>query len=247
MDRGDQNEITAHLEQAHRPFLFLYHHTKWNDKQKWERIHLATEDTVKLPGHPVKRGRGTDGLKRTLCQFQDRKQRQNGFVEDQGNERRDTMYFEMKVKFLTFDSTSNGFVVLLMDLSNKTGLPIWIGPFEANAIAMKLKKMGSHRPSTHDLINNILKTLESRVVKIVVNDLKENTYYALIYLNRGGEEIIIDSRPSDAMAIALAVDAPIFVSEQVIEKARTIDMEKEGDHLKEWLESLNPDDFKFKA
>ena len=157
------------------------------------------------------------------------------------------MHIEMKVKFLTFDSTSNGFVVLLMDLSNKTGLPIWIGPFEANAIAMKLKKMGSHRPASHDLIHNILNTLQSHVVKIVVNDLKENTYYALIYLNRGGEEIVIDSRPSDAMAIALASDAPIFVSEQVIEKARTIDMEKEGDQLKDWLESLNPDDFKFKA
>ena len=157
------------------------------------------------------------------------------------------MHIEMKVKFLTFDSTSNGFVVLLMDLSNKTGLPIWIGPFEANAIAMKLKKTGSHRPSTHDLIHSILKTLKSQVVKIVVNDLKESTYYALIYLNRRGEEIIIDSRPSDAMAIALAVDAPIFVSEQVIEKARTIDMEKEGDQLKEWLENLNPDDFKYKA
>jgi bifunctional DNase/RNase len=158
-----------------------------------------------------------------------------------------SMHVEMKVKFLTFDSTSNGFVVLLMDLSNKTGLPIWIGPFEANAIAMKLKKIGSHRPMTHDLIHSILTTLESQVVKIVVNDLKENTYYALIYLNRKGEEIIIDSRPSDAIAIALAVDAPIFVSEQVIEKARTIDMEKEGDQLKEWLENLNPDDFKYKA
>jgi bifunctional DNase/RNase len=157
------------------------------------------------------------------------------------------MFIEMKVKFLTFDSTSNGFVVLLMDLSNKTGLPIWIGPFEANAIAMKLKKIGSHRPMTHDLIHNILRSLESQVSKIVVNDLKENTYYALIHLNRGGEEIIIDSRPSDAIAIALAVDAPIFVSDRVIEKARTIDMEKEGDQLKEWLENLNPDDFKFKA
>jgi bifunctional DNase/RNase len=157
------------------------------------------------------------------------------------------MYVEMKVKFLTFDSTSNGFVVLLMDLSNKTGLPIWIGPFEANAIAMKLKKIGSQRPMTHDLIHSILKTVESQVVKIVVNDLKENTYYALIYFNRKGEEIVIDSRPSDAIAIALAVDAPIFVSEKVIEKARTIDMEKEGDQLKEWLENLNPDDFKYKA
>jgi hypothetical protein len=157
------------------------------------------------------------------------------------------MFIEMKVKFLTFDSTSNGFVVLLMDLSNKTGLPIWIGPFEANAIAMKLKKIGSHRPMTHDLIHNILRSLESQVIKIVVNDLKENTYYALIHLNRGGEEIIIDSRPSDAIAIALGVDAPIFVSDRVIEKAKTIDMEKEGDQLKEWLENLNPDDFKFKA
>ena len=81
---------------------------------------------------------------------------------------------EMKVKFLTFDSTSNGFVVLLMDLMNKTGLPIWIGPFEANAIAMKLKKMDSQRPMTHDLIRSILGTLGSRVMKIVVNDLKEN-------------------------------------------------------------------------
>ncbi|HJX60530.1 MAG TPA: bifunctional nuclease family protein [Thermodesulfobacteriota bacterium] len=157
------------------------------------------------------------------------------------------MYVEMKVKFLTFDSTSNGFVVLLMDLANKTGLPIWIGPFEANAIAMKLKKIGSQRPMTHDLIHSILNNLESKVIKIVVNDLKENTYYALIYLNRKGDEIVIDSRPSDAIAIALAVDAPIFVSDQVIEKAKTIDMEKEGDQLKEWLENLNPDDFKFKA
>ncbi|MDP2971553.1 MAG: DUF151 domain-containing protein, partial [Deltaproteobacteria bacterium] len=81
------------------------------------------------------------------------------------------MLVEMKVKFLTFDSTSNGFVVLLMDLANKTGLPIWIGPFEANAIAMKLKTIDSHRPMTHYLIHSVLKTLESQVMKIVVNDL----------------------------------------------------------------------------
>jgi bifunctional DNase/RNase len=157
------------------------------------------------------------------------------------------MYVEMKVKFLTFDSTSNGFVVLLMDLTNKTGLPIWIGPFEANAIAMKLKKIASQRPMTHDLIHTLLKTLESRIDKIIVNDLKENTYYALIHLQRRGEEIVIDSRPSDAIAIALAVDAPIFVSNLVIEKARTIDLEKDEDQLKEWLENLKPDDFKYKA
>ena len=157
------------------------------------------------------------------------------------------MMIEMKVKFLTFDSTSNGFVVLLMDLSNKTGLPIWIGPFEANAIATKLKKMASQRPMTHDLISSILSTLESQVVKIVVNDLKDNTYYGLIYLHRRGEDIIVDSRPSDAIAIALTTGAPIFVSEEVIEKAKTIDLEKDEDQLKEWLENLNPEDFKYKA
>ena len=157
------------------------------------------------------------------------------------------MYVEMKVKFLTFDSTSNGFVVLLMDLANKTGLPIWIGPFEANAIAMKLKKIAAQRPMTHDLIHTLLTTLESRIDKIIVNDLKENTYYALIHLHRRGEEIVIDSRPSDAIAIALAGDAPIFVSNVVIEKARTIDLEKDEDQLKEWLENLKPDDFKYKA
>lgn len=170
------------------------------------------------------------------------------FITSTGYRSKETrMLVEMKVRFLTFDSTSNGFVVLLMDLANKTGLPIWIGPFEANAIAMKLKKTDSHRPMTHDLIYRVLNTLDSHVMKIVVNDLKENTYYALIHLNRKGEEIVIDSRPSDAIAIALAADAPIFVSDEVIEKARTIDFEKEGDQLKEWLEKLNPDDFKYKA
>src|SRR4030067_3836146 len=97
---------------------------------------------------------------------------------------------------------------------------------------MKLKKIDSHRPMTHDLIHSVLKTLKSQVMKIVVSDLKESTYYALIHLHRRGEEFIIDSRPSDAIAIALAVDAPIFVSDQVIEKARTIDLEKDEDSLK---------------
>jgi len=172
---------------------------------------------------------------------------QHSLSQELDERKENGMLVEMKVKFLTFDSTSNGFVVLLMDLANKRGLPIWIGPFEANAIAMKLKKIGAQRPMTHDLIHRILGSLESQVKRIVVNDLKENTYYALIYLHRGGEEIIIDSRPSDAIAIALAVDAPIFVSDQVIEKARTIDLEKDGDQLQEWLENLNPDDFKYKA
>jgi hypothetical protein len=159
------------------------------------------------------------------------------------------MPVEMKVKLLTFDPSSNGFVVLLSDLESKHALPIWIGPFEANAIALKLKKVSSHRPMTHDLIRNILGLFNSQVVSIEVMDLKDNTYYALIHLNTKGKEIVIDSRPSDAIAVALAAEAPIYVTEEVLSKAKTIELDKdmEEDQLKEWLENLNPEDFKFTA
>jgi bifunctional DNase/RNase len=159
------------------------------------------------------------------------------------------MAVEMKVKFLTFDPSSNGFVVLLSDLESRHALPIWIGPFEANAIALKLKDVSSHRPMTHDLIRNILGLFNSRIMKIEVMDLKENTYYAVIHLKTNGKEIQIDSRPSDAIAVALGAGAPIYVTEEVLSKAKTIELDKgaEEDQLKEWLESLSPDDFKYKA
>lgn len=159
------------------------------------------------------------------------------------------MTVQMKVKFLTFDPSSNGFVVLLSDLENTHALPIWIGPFEANAIALKLKDVYSHRPMTHDLIQNIVKLFQSEIIKIEVMDLKDNTYYALIHIKTRGKEITIDSRPSDAIAVALAAGAPIYVTEEVLSKAKTIELDKdmEEDQLKEWLESLNPEDFKYKA
>jgi len=159
------------------------------------------------------------------------------------------MAVEMKVKFLTFDPSSNGFVVLLTDLEDTHALPIWIGPFEANAIALKLKDVYSHRPMTHDLIRNILGLFQSEVIRIEVMDLKDNTYYALIHLKTPGEEITIDSRPSDAIAVALGAGAPIYVTENVLSKAKTIELDKnmEEDQLKEWLEGLNPDDFKYKS
>jgi len=159
------------------------------------------------------------------------------------------MAVEMKVKFLTFDPSSNGFVVLLSDLENTHALPIWIGPFEANAIALKLKEVYSHRPMTHDLIRNILKLFNSEIMKIEVMDLKDNTYYAHIHLKLKGKEMTIDSRPSDAIAVALGAGAPIFVTEDVLSKAKTIELDKnmEEDQLREWLESLNPEDFKYKA
>ena len=153
------------------------------------------------------------------------------------------MAVQMKVKFLTFDPSSNGFALLLSDLENKHALPIWIGPFEANAIAMKLKNVHSHRPMTHDLIRNILKVFHAEIAKIEVVDLRDYTYYALIHIKVDGKEISIDSRPSDAIAVALWAGAPIYVTEEVLSKAKTIKL----DQLEQWLESLNPEDFKHKA
>ena len=161
------------------------------------------------------------------------------------------MLIEMQVKFLTFDPSSNGFVVLLTDLENKHALPIWIGPFEANAIALKLKKSSSHRPLTHDLIRNLIDVLDCKISHVVVNDLKENTYYGLIYLKSQENQVAIDSRPSDAIAIALGAGAPIFVEEDVLRRTKDAVLDKEGrdsaDSLAEWLQSLKPEDFEYKA
>jgi len=153
------------------------------------------------------------------------------------------MVVEMKVKSLTLDPSSKAFVILLSDLENKHALPIWIGRFEANAIALKLHGVASHRPMTHDLIRNVLGALNSEIVKIEVMDARDNTYYALIHVKAEGKEIAIDCRPSDAIAVALGTGAPIYVTEEVLSKAKTITL----DQLKEWLESLAPEDFMYKA
>ncbi len=155
----------------------------------------------------------------------------------------------MKVKVLTFDPSSDRFVVFLLDLENTHALPIWISPFEASAIALKLGGVSTHRPMTHDLIRNILGLFDSEIVKIEVMDLRDNTYYALIHIKIRGKEITIDSRPSDAIAVALAADAPIYVTEKVLSKAKTIqlDQDVEEDQLQVFLENLNPEDLKYKA
>ena len=161
------------------------------------------------------------------------------------------MLIEMKVKFLTFDPSSNGFVVFLVDGENKHALPIWIGPFEANAIALKLKKATSQRPLTHDLIRSFIDALNCKVSHVVVNDLKENTYYGLIYIQAKKGELVIDSRPSDAIAIALGAGAPIYVQEDVLHRTKNAVLDKDGrelpDRLKELIEHLNPEDIKGKA
>jgi len=156
------------------------------------------------------------------------------------------MYVEMKVKGLTLDPLTNMPIVILRDLEDKRALPIWVGLFEANAIALELEKISTPRPMTHDLMKDIIDGLNATVNKVVVNDLKNNTFYAIIQLTANGSKIVIDSRPSDAIALALRVGAPIFVSREVIEKAKSIDMTQESEDsekLKEWLENLKPEDF----
>jgi bifunctional DNase/RNase len=158
-----------------------------------------------------------------------------------------TMWVEMKVRGLALDPVSNMPIILLRDEEEKRSLPIWVGIFEANAIALELEKISTPRPMTHDLIKNILESVDAKVEKIVVNDLRDNTFFALIHLRLGEEEITVDSRPSDAIALALRVGAPIFVEEDVVRRAKSVEAApKEADDqekLKEWLDNLKPEDF----
>ena len=156
---------------------------------------------------------------------------------------------EMKVTGLTIDPFTNMPIIILKDLEEKSALPIWIGLIEASAIATELEKIKLARPMTHDLIKNVFTLININVKKVEVNDLKDNTFFARIYLNLGDKEFIIDSRPSDAIAVALRTQAPIFVDKQVIDKSRRIDLSQEGEGEKgkqkwsEILENLSPEDF----
>lgn len=155
------------------------------------------------------------------------------------------MEIEMTIKGLMVDPLTNTPIVILRDKDGQRVLPIWVGIFEANAIAQQIENVAPPRPMTHDLLRNVIHDLKASVEKIVVSDLQENTFYALIYLEVRGETIAIDARPSDAIALALRTRAPIFVEETVIENAETTDPSTEKSdttRLQKWLESLDPDD-----
>ena len=153
------------------------------------------------------------------------------------------MTVEMKVKSLAFDPSSNGFAVVLSDLEETQTLPIRVEPLEANAIALKTKNVRLPRPMTHDLIRNILGVFDAEIAKVELTDVKESTFYAVIHIKRDQQEMILEARPSDAITLAIAARAPIYVAEEVISKAKTIEL----DRLEGWLESLEPDDFKYTA
>ena len=155
------------------------------------------------------------------------------------------MQIEMTIKGLMVDPITNMPIIILRDDDGQKVLPIWVGIFEANAIALQIENVATPRPMTHDLLRNVIHDLKATVQKIVVCDLKENTFYALIYLGVNGDTMAIDARPSDAIALALRTRAPIFVEETVIDNAKTVDFTAEkpdADRLQKWLESLDPDD-----
>lgn len=155
------------------------------------------------------------------------------------------MEIEMTIKGLMIDPITNMPIVILKDKEGNRILPIWVGIFEANAIALQIENISTPRPMTHDLLKNVLGDLEANVQKIVVCELKDNTFYAMIYLTRDGEIVAVDSRPSDAIALALRTKSPIFVEESVVESAKGMDLTKDAtdsEKLQKWLEGLNPED-----
>jgi bifunctional DNase/RNase len=155
------------------------------------------------------------------------------------------MQIEMTIKGLMVDPVTNMPIVILRDREGQRVLPIWVGIFEANAIALQIENVATPRPMTHDLLRNVIQDLRATVQKIVVSDLQDNTFFALIYLHLNGDTLAIDARPSDAIALALRTRAPIFVEDSVIDHAKSVDFSSEkadADRLHKWLESLDPED-----
>ena len=154
------------------------------------------------------------------------------------------MQIEMTIKLMV-DPITNLPIILLRDRDGQRVLPIWVGASEANAIALQIENITTPRPMTHDLLRNVIHDLKAEIRKIVVSDLKDNTFYALIHLEVNGEALAVDARPSDAIALALRARAPIFVEDRVIDNAKTNDFapdKTDAERLQKWLESLDPDD-----
>jgi bifunctional DNase/RNase len=155
------------------------------------------------------------------------------------------MEIEMKIRGLTMDPVTQMPIVVLKDLSGNAVLPIWVGIFEANAIALEIEKVTTPRPMTHDLIRTLLMGLNTGVRKVVVNELRDDTFYARIWLERDGELISVDSRPSDALALALRLDCPIYVEESVLKSSRAaaaMSDKVQNEELRKWLENLSDED-----
>ncbi len=151
---------------------------------------------------------------------------------------------EVKIRSLLVDPTTNSPIVLLKELNGDAILPIWVGPYEANSIASEIEKTAPQRPMTHDLLRNVITQMGGIVRKVVVTELRENTFYAVIEVDQDGETLLLDSRPSDAIALALRVDCPIYIREEVFELSRRNEVEEDVDSLTlddevEWPEEID--------
>lgn len=156
------------------------------------------------------------------------------------------MEFEMKIRGLMMDPVTNMPIVVLKDVNSDSLLPIWVGVYEANAIALEIEKVATPRPMTHDLIKNLLYGLETQVRKVVVSELRDDTFYAVIWMEKDGRIISVDSRPSDALALALRVDCPIFVDETVMKSSKitaAVSDKATSEEIRRVLENLQDDDF----
>ena len=156
------------------------------------------------------------------------------------------MEVEMKIRGLMMDPVSNMPIVVLKDVAGNAILPIWVGIYEANAIALEIEKVSTPRPMTHDLIKTLLLGLGTGMRKVVVSELKDDTFYAVIWLEKEGELISVDSRPSDALALALRLDCPIFVDDAVLKNSNRAgaitDKMNSNEELRRWLEGLGDED-----
>ena len=155
------------------------------------------------------------------------------------------MEVEMKIRGLMMDPVTNMPIVVLKDINGSTILPIWVGIYEANAIALEIEKVSTPRPMTHDLIKTLLLGLGTGIRKVVVSELREDTFYAVIWLDRDGDLISVDSRPSDALALALRLDCPIYVDELVLKNSQRSNAASDkinNEEWRRWLESLNDED-----
>jgi uncharacterized protein len=155
------------------------------------------------------------------------------------------MDIEVRIRGLMMDPATNMPIIMLKDVGSEAVLPIWVGIFEANAIASEIEKIAPPRPMTHDLTRNMLRYLNARLEKVVITEIKEETFHAVLWLRQGGEQIVVDARPSDAIALALRSDCPIYVAEQVMQSAKLTPGQAEGptaEQLRGWLEGLNDED-----
>jgi uncharacterized protein len=159
------------------------------------------------------------------------------------------MLIEMHIKGLMLDPVTNVPIVILKDSENQRALPIWVGPVEANAIALQVENVAPPRPMTHDLFRRLLTALGAAVSRVVIAELRGSTYYAYLEVATEGERLFLDARPSDALAIALRTGAPVFVTPDVLDQARSLEVSSEQadqERLQRWLESLDPDDMGYK-